>query len=180
MPLNEAWYLSQCASKAWNSVVEIGAYRGRSTIALAYGVKASGGGQRVYSVEPHAEFEGAFGGVFGPEDREHFYRNMLKSNLVRFAALVNYSSSAAAAGLKSTIDLLVIDGDHSYMSVNNDARLWLPFLSIRGIVVFDDAIIEGPSPRLVTEELIRSGLFIEIRAAGKLRALRRQIGIVNG
>jgi hypothetical protein len=58
-------------------IVEIGAYRGRSTAALALGT-LDGAHLPFYTIEPHEPFVGEYGGKFGPADRGMFFRNMLE------------------------------------------------------------------------------------------------------
>ena len=39
---------------------------------------------------------------------------------------------------KSSIDIVYIDGEHTYSAVNNDFNLCWPLLKIGGILIFDD------------------------------------------
>lgn len=173
LPLEDAWYLCECATRASAAIVEIGAYRGRSTISLGHGAAQSQARPTVYSIEPHAEFTGIFGGRFGPQDREAYFRNLLNADLVKSVALVNLASRAAAAGWGCPIDLLFIDGDHRYEAVSEDVRLWVPHVARNGIIVFDDTFIPDSGPLRVFHELTDSGRYEEVEAAGKLRSLRK-------
>ena len=112
MPLPEAQFLSDLAATSAHDVVEIGCYRGRSTIALCHGAaRAEPRVPMVYSIDPHCNATGVFGGRFGPADREAYYRNMLSAGMARRAALINLPSSAAARAWQSRIGLLFIDMD---------------------------------------------------------------------
>ena len=83
----ESLLLFQLASKVTEGVIlEVGSYRGRSTVALALGTRA-GASLPVFAIEPHEPFQGALGGVFGPEDREHFFRNLLRAGVVTGEAI---------------------------------------------------------------------------------------------
>src|SRR5947208_12926468 len=106
-------------------VVEVGSYRGRSTAALAAGSRA-GGGAAVYAIEPHEQFTGVLGGQFGPEDRKHFFQNMLHAGATAEVRLVNLSSDVIAPGWTTPIGLLWLDGDHAYEGVARDFRVWEP------------------------------------------------------
>jgi predicted O-methyltransferase YrrM len=46
------------------------------------------------------------------------------------------------------IDMLFIDGDHSYVSVNNDFNLYEDMVSVGGYIVFDDYSGRADSPEL--------------------------------
>ena len=48
------------------------------------------------------------------------------------------ASLDVAAGWSEPVDLLYVDGWHSYDAVTADGDAWLPHLSPRGVVVFDD------------------------------------------
>ena len=67
--LKEVSLLYELAKQAKNGcIVEVGSYRGRSTVALGRG-SMDGNQVPVFAIEPHEEFRGVLGGQFGPEDR---------------------------------------------------------------------------------------------------------------
>ena len=73
---DECLLLMRLASQVRDGViVEIGSYRGRSTIALAMG-SCRGAATTVYAIEPHEEFTGMLGAHFGPDDKAAFERNI--------------------------------------------------------------------------------------------------------
>lgn len=147
-------------------IVEIGSYRGRSTIALALGSR-SGAGASVYAVDPHVEFTGPLGGRFGPADRQAFYRNLADAGLGDLVALVALESVAAARAWDAPrVGLLFVDGDHTAAAVRSDIEAWLPHLRHDAIVAFHDADFPG-----VTEtvgDAVSAGL---LRPAGRVDSL---------
>ncbi len=172
LPLPEARYLSERARECGGDVVEIGSYRGRSTIALAHGLALAGvEGAQVYAIDPHAPAQGVHGGAFGPRDRKAFFRNLLAADLVERVALINLPSQAAVRAWDREIALLFIDGDHRYEQVRHDAFAWTPFLRDGGLAIFDDADDPQSGPGRVLEELARTGNFRLAGGAGRLRAL---------
>jgi MMP 1-O-methyltransferase len=147
-------------------IVEIGAYQGRSTVALALGAK-SGAGTPVYVIEPHEVFEGVLGGRFGPGDRVAFFHNMLEYGVVEQVRLVNLSSEVVAPGWTLPVALLWIDGDHRYEAVRRDVDCWAPHLTADANVVFDDATVDGPQ-RVIEEQ--RAAGWTLVNRVGKKRA----------
>jgi hypothetical protein len=161
----------EAAAVTEGCIVEVGSYRGRSTIALALGA-LSGGGAPVYAIEPHEEFVGPLGGEFGPEDRRAFFRNMLRTDLYRQVRLVNLSSAVVTPGWRLPVGLLWIDGDHRYEAVREDFLSWLPHLLPGTTVIFDDATQGEVGPeRVVTEAQAEHG-FVKTNEVGKVVALR--------
>ena len=146
-------------------IVEVGSYRGRSTLALCAG-SSIGSGIPVYAIEPHEEAVGIRGGKFGPKDRAAFFRNFLKSGLVRYVRLLNTTSAVAAAGWNKSVSLLFIDGDHRFPSVSADFAAWQPHLAEGAVVAFDDVDVSGP--KRVTETLVESGTLKLFRRVGKI------------
>lgn len=151
-------------------VVEIGSYRGRSAIALAEGVR-SGGGAPVYAIEPHEEFVGVNGGVFGPEDRGIFYEAMLASGAYREVRLVNLPGAVAARGWEQPVGMLFVDGDHRCEAVRADLDAWLPHLLPGAVVVFDD--MQNRGPRQVAREAAEAGDLERGERVGKMLVTRR-------
>jgi predicted O-methyltransferase YrrM len=153
-------------------IVEIGAYRGRSAIALAVG---SWRGSRVpvFSIEPHEPFTGVLGGTFGWEDRAAFYQAMLDSGACRAVRLVNLPSTVAAGAWHLPIGLLWIDGDHREQAVRRDVDAWLPHLRPDAVVAFDDVDDPTLGPAKVVEDLVRDRGWVEVERTDKIAVLRR-------
>jgi predicted O-methyltransferase YrrM len=164
-------YAKGAATHGTGTIVEIGAYRGASTVALALGVQSSGRGH-VYSIDPHKDFRGVLGGVFSPEDHLAFEVAIHKHNVAEWVSHHCSDSSSVAQGWTEKIDLLWIDGDHSYEGVATDLKLWLPYISDGGILVLDDH-----SPGSEVEEAVRDHLpfsrYISIERIGDALILRR-------
>lgn len=138
-------------------IVEVGSYRGRSTAALAAGARASGAA--VYAIEPHEQFVGVLGGQFGPEDRKHFFRNMLAADATDEVRLVNLSSEVVAPGWVTPVGLLWIDGDHAYEGARRDLTVWKPYLADGAFVAFHDSNAPGVARLLL--ELVAAGWIVD-------------------
>ena len=153
-------------------IVEVGSYRGRSTLVLARG-SADGQGARVYAVEPHETFVGPRGGEFGPEDRAAFFRNMARTGAYRQVRLLNTSSEVVAQGWKEPVALLWLDGDHSYEGVRRDFDAWARHLTEDCDLVLDDTDDPNLGPQRLLEELTSEG-WEEVRRVDRVAHLRRR------
>ena len=169
--------LYELAQESTHGVVEIGSYRGKSTVALALGSKA-GHQVPVFAVDPHEDYEGLPGPngepgyQFGAEDRRQFFQNILNCDCWDCVRLVNLPSTQAAASWVRPIDVLFIDGNHRYEAVKADCDAWLPHLVSGGQVVFHDALSHLP-PYQVAQELIRDGHMEFVRQFEQVIILRK-------
>lgn len=152
-------------------IVEIGSYRGRSTVALGRG-SLDGHGVPVFAIEPHAPFTGILGGRFGPADAGAFHQAMVDSGCYHVVRLVSLPSEQAARGWQSPIALLWIDGDHREDAVRRDVESWWPHLLAGARVVFDDAADPALGPSRVVAELLARGRAELVLRQGKLVVLR--------
>lgn len=143
-------------------IVEIGSYRGRSTVALALGSLASSR-VPVYAIEPHEPFKGALGGEFGPKDRIEFCKNILRTGVGEIVHLVNLGSEEVSRGWSKEISLLWIDGDHRYEAVRRDFHCWEPYVAKGGIIALHDAKSQNLGPSRVVADAISTERFKEIR-----------------
>src|SRR5688572_23455379 len=126
------------AVPARQAVVELGNYRGRSTVALALGAR-DGCGAQVYSVDPHLEFAGPRGGRFGRADQAHPYANLARTGVGAGVSVIGLDSRGVAAAWSSPqVGLLFVDGDHRYESVRADFEAWRPHLAPDARIAFDD------------------------------------------
>jgi hypothetical protein len=154
-------------------IVEIGSYRGRSTVALALG-SAAGHQVPVYAVEPHETFTGILGGQFGPEDRAAFFRAMLRTGAYRLVRLVNLSSEVLApGGWQRPVGFLFLDGDHSYEGVRRDWQAWAPHLVLGATVALDDSRDATLGPFRLIGELLDGQTWQEVEGVGKIRVIRK-------
>lgn len=154
LSFEEAVNLYTLARKCFDGcIVEVGSYRGKSTLALGLGALA-GYKVKVYAIDPHEAFTGVNGGAFGPEDRKAFMYNLASTGAYSVVRLVNLSSEIISPGWKERVSLLWIDGDHSYEGVKRDWGCWLPHLSDVATVVFDDALDKNLGPSRLLGEIL--------------------------
>jgi len=161
--------LMACAARvpAAQAIVEVGNYRGRSTVALALGARR-GQGARVYSIDPHAECVGPRGGRFGHEDQAHLYANLTRAGVGGGVNVVSLGSLAVAAGWAGPpVGLLFVDGDHRYAAVRADLEAWKGHLASGAAVLFDDC--DFPDVARLVRERLTAGELDERGAAGKVR-----------
>lgn len=153
------------------AIVEVGSYRGRSTVALARG-SLDGHHVPVFAIDPHEEFEGVLGGQFGHEDRGAFMTAMLETGSFEVVRLINLSSEVVTAAWTKPVGLLWIDGDHRYEGVRRDFECWSPHLAEGAMVAFDDATNPEIGPWELLEELSAAGRLAPTASVGKIRAFR--------
>lgn len=169
---DEAELLYRAARSAVaGAIVEIGAYRGRSTLALALGSR-DGAGLTVYSVDPHRPWTGPGGGEYGPADREAFYRNVLAAGVAAWSRLVGLQSLEAARAIDGPLSLLFIDGDHTDQAVMQDVRAWAPKLAADGLLLMDDVSDSFTGPRRAVDRLLLEGWTQACEPVGKVVVLR--------
>lgn len=112
-------------------IVEIGSYLGASSNFLAAG--AIERGSVVYCVDTW------YNDVMSERRRDTF--NEFMTNTKRFNSVIiplRGWSKEVAKNFNKKIDLLFIDGDHSYKGAKEDVESWFPWLKNESIVVFHD------------------------------------------
>ena len=115
-------------------VVEIGSWRGKSTVLLASGVRSSGG--RVFAIDPH---EGTTAGI-PSAGVAALTANLERAGVSDAVTPIVARSADAAATFDRPIDLLFIDGDHAEASARRDIGDWLPKVVPGGRVAFHDIV----------------------------------------
>ena len=164
-----ALFDAAAAATGQGAIVEIGSWKGRSTTWLASGATLAG--RRIYAIDPHR------GSREDPcaATLDEFLGNLSRSGLAHVVDPLIMTSEEAAACIDEPIELLFIDGDHSYEAVRRDAELWLPRLIGGGTVMFHDvATAAYTGPRRVVQEMVcRNKRFDRIARVGSMLVARR-------
>jgi MMP 1-O-methyltransferase len=149
----EAWELHEVARRAAEETegrgraVEIGSWRGRSTVVIALGLRAGGGG-RLMSIDPHE---------LADERHAEVQRNLEEAGLRDLVDVVRaFSHDARPQAPDGAADLVFIDGDHAYESVRQDLDDWASAVRPGGVIAFNDPLWPGPA-RLLLERATRTG-----------------------
>ncbi|MBX3749527.1 MAG: class I SAM-dependent methyltransferase [Opitutaceae bacterium] len=121
-------------------VVEIGSARGWSACHIGLALRENVHG-RLYAIDPHGDT--AWNDSGGADASLPALRRHLRAmGLEGYVEIIRADSQAAARGWNRRIDLIFIDGDHSYAGVKADWDLFSPFLTATGVAVFHDTTWE--------------------------------------
>lgn len=142
------------------AIVEIGSFKGKSTIWLAAG---SGAGKRekVYTIDPH---DG------GPDLRERgdfwtlpeLIQNLRKAKLLGGVVPLVATSEEMAREWDRPVRFLWIDGAHSYEMVTLDYAVWEPHLIEGGVVAVHDTTEWAGPKKFADTYLYKSNKFINV------------------
>jgi MMP 1-O-methyltransferase len=126
------------------SIVEIGSWRGKSTVYLGLGSKA-GNKVKVYAVDRHTD------GTF-PD----WQKNVRNAGVEDLVTPIKGLSQELAADFDEPIELLFIDGAHTYDLVRQDFDRWVPKVVEGGVVAMHDTTA-FPGVKQVAEESMYRG-----------------------
>ena len=146
------------------AIVEIGSYRGRSTLCLAKGVKGSRT-TLIVAVDPH---------VYGTE--EQLRENLSHFGMSEVVRPIVAPSIVAAGAWTGAVRVVFVDGHHERASVEADVDAWLPFLTPGDFLVLHDSteLSSFPGPAAVAKARLRVGpLFDAVGTLGAMTWARR-------
>lgn len=111
---------------AGGRIVEIGSFRGRSTIVLG---RAAAEGAELVAVDPHigsdrGPQEYAENRELGDSDLEVFHANLRRAGVAERVRHVRLRSADALAEVAGPIDVLYVDGAHRFGPARDDIRDW--------------------------------------------------------
>lgn len=158
-------------------ILEIGSWKGKSTVYLARGSKG-GGGDLVYAVDHHRGSAEHFSSLGKIDTEAEFRRNLERASVSEVVVpLVMSSREAASVWSKhpAPIRLLWIDGSHDYSSVTEDIELWNRFLVDGGVIAFHDFTHYPEIRRAVRERIICSISFAEVDLHGSILLARKRM-----
>ncbi|MDW8289338.1 MAG: class I SAM-dependent methyltransferase [Armatimonadota bacterium] len=157
----ELLYQLARACKGKGVIVEIGSFKGKSTIWLAKGSLA-GAGVRVFAIDPHTGSEEHRQDGQPVWTYDEFVVNLRHAGVEEVVTPLLTTSAEAAAGFDQPVELLFIDGDHRYAAVRQDFDLWFPKLLEGGYLLMHDTIRWDGPRRVARESVYLSPHFCEV------------------
>lgn len=164
---NEARFLGLLAActPATGRIVEIGSFKGRSTVMLAKVAAHYGLGQ-VVAIDPH-NFNLSEKTEVSPEamarpvsTKDDFLNSLRTAGVTQHVEFHHALSKDVSASWNEPIRLLWIDGDHTYRGAKDDFDGFAPHVTPGGVIALHDALNAFSGPiRVFVEEMLRSKQF---------------------
>jgi predicted O-methyltransferase YrrM len=150
---NELMCLANIASKS-KTIVEIGSWMGRSTMAIALNTQG-----KVYAVDTwKGSNEQEHSKILQTHD-ENWLLNQFKQNTKSVSNIIpiQLNSRDAVTRLSDKkFDMIFLDASHDYENVYADIKSWKPLLSSHGIICGHDYDDGWPGVKQAVNELIPS------------------------
>lgn len=136
-------------------LVELGTYYGTSISSFLQGVKDSKLNTRVYAVDSWEGDENA--GFYGNYVYEHTSALVKKYYSSQNVELMKMLFNQAVTEFENeSIDILHIDGLHTYDAVKEDYETWLPKMKKDGIILFHDTNVPEYGVRRLWDEITQN------------------------
>lgn len=133
--LEESAFLFR-AARDRRTIVEIGSFRGKSCVMLARG---AGPGGRVTAVDPHLPPSSLPSERYAFRDHDIFLESVARHGVAdRVDPWIMTSREASARWDGAPIDLMWIDGDHTYDAVRFDLEAWSARVRVGGLLAAHD------------------------------------------
>jgi predicted O-methyltransferase YrrM len=151
-------------------IVEIGSFRGLSTIVLATHAPE---GAAIVAIDPHAGNDRGPGELHGftveaASDRDVFERNLVAAGVRHRVRHVGARSADAHDAVHGEIDVLYVDGAHRYAAARADLRDWGQRVTSGGTMLVHDAFSSVGVTAAIMRELVFGRRF---RYVGRTRSL---------
>ncbi len=165
-----ALFTAAAACPLGGRIVEIGSFRGRSTIVLASGATP---GTTVIAIDPHA------GNDRGPQeidgyqdaaqtDHELFLGNLVMAGVADRVTHLRMFSEPALYEVSGSVDVLYVDGAHRYQPARADIRDWGARVSDGGTMLIHDSFSSLGVTLAIVRELLLGRRFRYVGRAGSL------------
>ncbi|KKR34358.1 MAG: Translation elongation factor P [Candidatus Gottesmanbacteria bacterium GW2011_GWC2_39_8] len=143
-------------------IVEIGSWKGKSTIWLAKGSE-KGAKSKIYAIDPHTGSPEHGKKVWTYDE---FRANIKKAGVEKMVIPIVKNSLEAVSEFEEPVELLFIDGAHEYEAVKSDLKAWFPKVIDGGIIAFHDSAGWGRWPgveKAVVEHVYKSDKFRNVK-----------------
>ena len=172
-------YAAAAACPRHGRIVEIGSFRGRSTIVLA---SAAPDDVEVVAIDPHAGTDRGPREIVGHEreaaaDRAVFEGNLATAGLTGRVRHVAAFSADAHRLVDGPIDVLYVDGAHRYGPARADLRDWGTRVQAGGTLLIHDAFSSVGVTLAILRELVAGRRF---RYVGRTRSLAEYRADLDG
>lgn len=168
----EAHFLTIAAAiPASNGVIlEIGSFKGRSTIALAKASEKAGDSHTgLWAVDPFTSPTETCPDLEVPSSYPEFCDNLSRAGVTDQVQVFQGFSYDLAPTWKEKIRFLWIDGDHTYQGAKTDFDLFAPFLEDGAIIAFHDTLHSHDGPcRVFANDILLSPNFGECGFSGSI------------
>jgi predicted O-methyltransferase YrrM len=170
-------HAAAAACPADGRIVEIGSFRGRSTIVLA---AAAPEGADVVAIDPHAGTDRGPGEIAGfaheaAGDRAAFEANLEAAGVRSRVRHVAAFSAAALALVPGPVDVLYVDGAHRYGPARADLRDWGARVRPGGSLLVHDAFSSVGVTLAVLRELVPGRTFRYVSRTRSLAEYRADL-----
>lgn len=182
----EGWLTDAQATRLWTAarrvppggqIVEIGSFRGRSTIVLA---RAADEGVSVVAIDPHAgndrgpqELDGYEAAA--SEDHEVFHANLDRAGVAERVRHVRRVSSEALDEVAGPVEVLYVDGAHRVGPARHDLQRWGARVAEGGrLLVHDSFSSIGVTAALLSSVAV-DGRFRYVGRDGSLAEYERAV-----
>lgn len=152
--------LAAVAAPVDGAVLEIGSFKGRSTVGLALMAKYYGGGS-IVAVDPFTAPSSTDPELTGQRSTfSDFQAGLRRAGVTEVVETHRMFSRQLAPGWSRPLRLLWIDGDHTYEGALEDVRLFKPFLAEGGVLAMHDVLSRFPgATRVFLEQVLQSDDF---------------------
>jgi len=143
-------------------IVEIGSWKGKSTIWLGNGSK-SGNKIMIYAIDPHTGFPEIKKKVGEIYTFEEFKNNIKNANIDDIVVPIKKTSKEAADNFIEPIELIFIDGIHEYEHIRMDFEAWFPKVIDGGTMAFHDTVLLSGPRKIMSKFVYRSRFFKNVK-----------------
>lgn len=148
-------------------IIEIGSYKGKSTVALGLGSKWISERKRsIYAIDPFIPSRD-YGDYY-----HDFQKNISGYFLDNYVIPIKKFSDEAIIDCPDRIAGLFVDGNHSYLNVKKDIELYTPRVVAGGLIAFHDYNVYQDVKKAV-DELCDSKEYVYVCDYDSLRLIRK-------